>query len=87
MSTNLRYLALSDFPILSVTRRFAEDSFTIIEEQKNKGFKLERSICLSGQEGTTLDRIVYQGRIAKICRKISVRIIWTDRWKFRPFGQ
>jgi hypothetical protein len=50
-------------------------SFTIIEEQKNKGFKLERCIYQSGQEGTKLDGIVRQGRIAKVCRKISVRII------------
>ena len=49
-------------------------SFTIIE-QKNKGFELERCIYQSGREGTTLDGIVCQGRIAKVCRKISVRII------------
>ena len=50
-------------------------SLTIIEEQKNKGFKLERCIYQSGREGTKLDGIVRQGRITKVCRKISVRII------------
>jgi len=50
-------------------------TLTIIEEQKNKGFKLERCIYQSGREGTKLDGIVRQGRIAKVCRKISVRII------------